>query len=764
MKHSFLAGADSNRRSAGYTAGLLIRFGFCLALALGVGGCLPKNHPPAPEPELTGIWGIRSSARVRGKISEEIGRPEKPRKKAVTRMEREGMEPPPLPGTIKSAPLAQKGRTVKGRVISFKDAPLGEVVGVFADLLGISIITPPNLKGTVTLHSGGEVSPQELIPLLETVLEINGFALTSQEGAYRVVPLNRAKSSPAIPLTSADLLQLKQHQGYGLEVFYLRYLSADRAMKSIRRFVSKNGDITSVQPANVLVVAESGPNLAKIRRLVALLDVPISRRVSIRTYRVENVSVKNLAKDLRNIFKAMGISQQPRTGVWADIVPLPDLHSIAVVSSVRELFPRVERWLGDLDRQIADAELGVFVYRCQSSEAKDIAGVLNSLYGSKDKKASNKTIKRTPANRPTRTRPGVKTSMRDRDRRNNVGSALAGASQPEREAPSGTTLEGGVRVVVEPNSNTIVVRAPRRQFQTLLSTIRKLDVFPRQVLIEVLIAEVTLTDALNLGLEWHNFSTTANGNRMDVNTPWSEGMVPGSGLLFTLTQADRLKVSLHALAKEGKVNVISAPLLLASEGQESSVLVGRDVPIVTDVTTSQDLSTDKKITDRSIKYRDTGINLSITPRINDSGLVRMFVQQEISGIEDKNYGETGSTLFSIRKASTNVITTDGQSIVIAGLIKEEIHEKEEGIPFLSDIPLLGYLFKMTSQTKERMELVITLTPHVIYDMADAKEILADLQDELKRVRSPSRMLRARPLTKPKKKSSGSKGAGAGESL
>ncbi len=744
-----------------------------LALLLPVAACQHPKPPPAQPPEISGMWGIRPSTWKRpGGPSEEIKGALPPPKKSVRRIA--GVEElPPLPATVRSVPrFPLAGQGGQGRVISFKDAPLSEVVSVFADLLGIRVITPPNLKGSVTLHSGGEVRPDELMPLFETILETNHYALVYERGLYRVMPLNQARRSAAVPMSSAELLKAGQQPGFGLEVFYLKYLSADRALKSIRRFISKNGDISSVQPANALIVAESQANLAKIRRLIALLDVPISRRVAIRVYHVENVTVKNLARDLRNIFKAMGISQKPRTGVWADVVPLPDLKSIAVISSVREMFRRVESWLDDLDRQMSEAEMGVYVYHCQSGEAKDIAAVLTALFGV-EKEAKKAAVPRpvTPQPAAPRTRnPRFKTAlskMNSGGGDSSGGLSLTPQAPPQREVPTGTMLEGGVRIVVEPATNSIVIRAPRRMYHTLLSTIQKLDVFPRQVLIEVLIAEVTLDDAMHLGVEWHNFSPTWGDKRIDTNLIYDEALklTPASGLIFTITQADRLKVTLRALAEQGKVNIISAPLLLSSDGQESTINVGEEVPIITDITTSQDLSQEpsKKITDRSIKYRDIGIILSVTPRINDSGLVRMQVDQEITDLLKESFGDTGSPSFFKRTASTSVITTDSQSIVIAGLIKERTEEKEAGIPWLKDIPLLGYLFKAAKKVKTRTELVITLTPHVIHDMADAKAILEDLRDELRRVRQPIRMFRApSPQSAPKKAPASSPEEGPGD--
>lgn len=721
----------------------------CLLCASLLAGCASTETLPGKAPELTGAWGIGKLPRE-GETAEEKIPSQTPeaREKAVRR----------LAASPQGPPLTTPGRTIletakkkedQGRIINFKDAPLSEVIPVFADLLGITVAVPPGLKGAVTLHSGGPLRADEVLPLFVTVLELNGFALVNEGGVFSVVPLNKAKYSAMMPRTASDMRKAIGQPGFGIEVFYLTYLPASRALKTLRRFVSKSGDMASIDEANALVVAETGPNLAKIRRLVRLLDVPLSRRVAVRVYQVKNVEVKDLAKDLTSIFKAMGISQKPQVGVWADVVALPQLDSIAVISSVREMFDRVEQWLADLDRQLTDAEVGVFVYHCQSGDANTIAEVLTSLYGetakdsklSRDKQRTSTTTGSTPTLSTNQRRQARESRLRSPSELGSDTTSQNLASQaPEMLTPTGAALEEGVRVVVEPNTNALVIRAPRRKYEDLLRTIKRLDVFPRQVLIEVMIAEVQLDGGLELGVEWET-KTTWNGRDLEGKQTWDPdlGLTPGSGLVYTITQAGQLKATLRALATEGKLNVVSAPLLLSSENQESHINVGEELPIITDITTSQDLSnpdTGTKITDRSIKYRDTGISLSVTPRINDSGLVKMQVVQEITDLLAEKFGDTGSPSFFKRSATTNVITMDGQSIVIAGLIKNRMQEKEAGVPYLSQIPLLGYLFKTTQMVRQRTELVITLTPHVIHDMADAKQILQELQEELQRLRKP----------------------------
>ncbi|MGD8563811.1 MAG: hypothetical protein PVG03_14810, partial [Desulfarculaceae bacterium] len=309
----------------------------------------------------------------------------------------------------------------------------------------------------------------------------------------------------------------------------------------------------------------------------------------------------------------------------------------------------------------------------------------------------------------------------------------------QKPASSAQTAEE-VSIVVEPTTNAIVIRSSRRKYETLLRLIRKLDIFPKQVLIEVMIAEVKLDDDWQLGVEWEYASGVSGSTRMEYSSTIPESLEntfsATGGLIYTITQADRLKATLHALAVDQKVNIISTPLLLSSEHEESRINVGEEVPIITDVTVSKDLTTDqgREISDRTIKYRDTGITLSVTPRINDSGLVKLKIAQEISEISTISFGNTDSPSFFKRSAETNVITTDSQSVVIAGLIRNKFTTVDSGIPLLKDIPLLGYLFKSEKKIKERQELIITITPYIIHDMADAKRLIQELKEESQRLK------------------------------
>lgn len=734
-----------------------------LALTCILGSCAKEEPgPTAPHsPVQSGLWNLPHEARERPQAELRDQRVKEPDKRKPTGPYSLGPTRGPaaggaLPSSGPSGPVAG------GHVLNFRDAPLEEVVRVIADLLRLNLVMDPAVKGTVTLHTGGVVRTDELFSMLQAILELNEATLVRDGDIYRVVPLTGAKQSPLVPERSDPRFQRKVAPGggYGLELFHLRYLPADKAANILKPFLSPGAEVISVTPANLLVVAETGTNLAKLRRLAAMLDRPESQRVQIKIYPVHHIDVENLAKDLKAIVVAMGIPDKPAAGVWVEMVPLVDLKSLAVISSFNEAFRIVEQWLADLDQEVAETEETVFVYYCQNGEAQSIADVLTGIYGAKESSDGATPTKGAPGLGSVPTPPtsstttGTTGSYRPRTRNerwsqyrgtsssSSGGSILqAGTSLTTPQAAAvGTTaeLESGVRLVVDNANNAIVLKAPRRELHNLLRTVQKLDTFPKQVLIEVMIAEITLDEGMNLGLEWETMFNPSPGTFLEGTLTPAASLVPTSGLVYAITRTNEIRATIRALAKDGNVNIISSPILLAAENMVSTINVGEEVPIITTLTTSEDLSTGegRKITDRTVEYRDTGIILTVIPRINDSGVVRMAVEQVVSDVNSVAFGNTDSPSFFNRTATTNVITVDGQTIVVGGLIKSTVSRTDAGIPGLKDIPLVGYFFKTEDLTNKRTELVITLTPHVIHDLNNAREIIERFEGQFERIYRP----------------------------
>jgi len=369
------------------------------------------------------------------------------------------------------------------------------------------------------------------------------------------------------------------------------------------------------------------------------------------------------------------------------------MNAILVVTRWPSILELVEQWAEALDHA-DESGTNVYVYFVQNGSAAELSDLLKQVFGGT---TSKKTTERKTIVKP-KTKVGV-----------------------ERISAEVT---GEVQIIADETNNAIVIKANNRDYMLIKRVLEKLDIVPRQVLIDVLVAEVSLTGALKYGIEWflqgHRANYTIQG-ALDNNVTRAINTPLGSTTGFSLGVYDPISFMrglITALGSESDVNILSAPSILAIDNKEATIEVGEEVPTVTGQTTSA--TTGTTITN-TIQYRSTGIILKVTPHINSSGLVKMEVSQEVS---EKGEFNTALSSYSFlnRKANTTLVAEDGQTIAIGGLMKTNRSTSEAGIPWLRKIPVLGYLFGGIEKETRKTELIILITPHVIKNRAEADAI------------------------------------------
>jgi general secretion pathway protein D len=345
--------------------------------------------------------------------------------------------------------------------------------------------------------------------------------------------------------------------------------------------------------------------------------------------------------------------------------------------------------------------------------------------------------------------------------------------------------EGQVRFIADEVTNAVIVTTFPRSWTEIENTIKQLDRMPRQVLIEVLVAEITLTDDVRLGIDWavragrFNFVNTNTGPPALPTSPTPDGgfmTLPagvrgpaaligpvGQGLSAFTFSTDEFIAMLNALASENKVNIVSNPHVLTSENKKAIINVSTSVPIVTSQTTGQVAAATTTTTsttttaglNQTVEYRDAGVILTVTPRIGEQGTVALDVKQEANQIGSP-VPPTNSPSFTKREAETSVVLLNNQTLVLGGLIQDKLTTTDRGIPLLKDIPLIGYLFRFTERLVEKTELLLLITPRVVGTATDAAKITnemrratPDLEDALRRApRLPSTGVPLRPAPRP----------------
>lgn len=421
----------------------------------------------------------------------------------------------------------------------------------------------------------------------------------------------------------------------------------------------------------------------------------------------------------------------PFVSANAQIIDAPKSNHIIIIDTASN----VKRLLSIIDvfdsEQLRRVRPQVYVYPVQNSKAKDVTNILSQIFLGGKSTGSVRTATVTKTLAPGQAAaPGAPAT------------STAAATIETAAGQGGESLVSDVtRIFADEIANTIIILATRGDYEIIEETIKKIDIQPRQVVIEGLIALVSLTDNMSMGLAWSlktdlNFSLKPFNNdfnlsgQMGSNAPAPDAArLSSSGFSFVATDASGIvRARLEALATESKAKVLAAPHILVSDNREARIQVGQQVPLVTsstNVTGTTDIQ-------RTVQYKDIGIILKVKPQVNDSGLVALDITQEVSSLGTPiTIGSDTAPTLNKTEATTNLVAQNGQTIIIGGLIRDDNTKEKTGIPFLSRIPLIGWLFGNWSDVDQRTELVILLTPRVLRTQAEAAGVTSDYVNKYK---------------------------------
>jgi general secretion pathway protein D len=346
------------------------------------------------------------------------------------------------------------------------------------------------------------------------------------------------------------------------------------------------------------------------------------------------------------------------------------------------------------------------------------------------------------------------------------GVTLPGGTQaavPGQPGPQGPPpiFKQEVRIVADEVTNSLIVLATRRDFDLILDVLRRIDVVPRQVVLEVTIAEIGLTKDMEFGVAWAlaegKLSDTVAENNAASNIfgtaprglpvgGFSSGVprVPSFGAFAVISDNEHFTLFINAVAQKTNVKMLSAPHIIAADNREAHILIGESIPILTS-TASNILQAGNTATVNSVQYRDTGKILTVLPQVNSKGLVNLQIRQEVSDVGAPSFGNTGSPSFNTREAETTVVVQDGHSVIIGGIIDDAITHSRRGVPYMMDIPIVGRAFRVETDSVQRNELIVLITPYVIRSVREADDVTGDLADRVEGLN------RLRALMKPERR-------------
>jgi len=653
----------------------------------------------------------------------EAPKPEKPAQPPI-QPPRSDLPTPPPPSTPVKPPETPRG---PGVVFNFDNADLYEVIRVMAEILKINYMVDPKVRGVVNIHTVGQIPSEDVFPIFQSILRLNGATAVKKGNVYEIVPFGDAKKSYVPFSTTRDPAKLAAEERYTTQIIILRYIPVAEVSKLIKPFLSDGADIIEHPPHNILIINDLASNVRKSLDIINLFDVDLFADMKVRIYPVLNADVTEIAKEMERIFASFEISTKSGRGVGITFTPVTRINSLLVISSIPNIFERVEAWLRELDKTPAEGtKLSVFVYYVQNGKAKDLADVLKQIFvATKEKKPEFRERVVTPEPTPRGVRP----------------TTPAPSAPPKEEAAA--VPEGEINIVVDEANNALVIRAFQRDYRAILETIRKLDIYPKQVLIEVMVAEITLDDTTQFGIEWSRFLSSQPPNAQEVvlgarppADPFSAALT-AIGIRYSIVElGGRVSAAIRAAATRGRLKVISSPHILASNNKEAKIQIGSSQPILTSTYSgTTGVAGAAGVIEGTIEYKDIGIILTVTPRISDGGLVSMEISVEDSTVDTTTLGTLPSVpVFGKRTAKTVLSITEGQAIVIGGLIQDSKNVTKSGIPLLSRIPLLGALFGQHEYITGKTELILLMTPHIITDQLQSDTVTREFKEKVEGIR------------------------------
>ncbi len=621
---------------------------------------------------------------------------------------------PSAPAQV-TAPSRQAAPAGPGFLVKFNNADIYEVIHTLGRMAGINYLIDPRVRGVVNVHTQGTVRKEGALELLFSILKINGATAVREGDLYHIVPMAEAKMEPLLPEEQTGKKGDISSSRPVMRAFPLQYIAAAEMAKVIKPFVSAGGDVTDVPRANMVLVMDTEANMEKHARMVELFDADAFRAAGVKMFPLKFLGPEEMADNLETIFGALDFGAKGEKPSGINFVPLPRMNSLLVVTASPRTMENIERWIGELDKEPSGASRTVYTYRVRHGKVEDMMAVLTKLYPGRTAAGAGKTTEFKPKVGEPAVQPAAATR------------------QEKVPAPvqKGGTEESGQAfdIIQDDPTNSIIIRGSASEYAALLNVMKVIDVYPLQVLLEVLIAEVKLDDALRLGVDWKYMSQSAEWTH-EVSLTTAEP-IP-RGLLYAFEKTDRLLGAVRALADDGKVSILSSPSVISTNGKKSKIEVAEQIPVstgqVTNVAGTADVITE------TVEYRDVGIILNFTPYINDQGLITLEISQDVSEVSSVQGGALDNPTFLKRSIETTLLATQDRSIVLGGLVQERRERSREGIPFLYKIPIIGWIFGAQTTSVTRTELLVFITPRVIESVEEGTLLSREFEERVKELK------------------------------
>lgn len=614
--------------------------------------------------------------------------------------------------------------------LNLKDADISALVNEMAEITGRNFVVDPRVKGTVTVVSSRAMSADELYELFQSVLSINGFATVSNGPVVKILPDTNARQAGVRVDSGGRGEQLVTR------VIVLRQANANELMAALRPMMPQFAHMAAVPGANALIISDRAGNAQALEAIIRELDNGDPDDA------IEIIPVRNgRAADLLGVLETMeagapAAGAKEARGSGRVRIVVDERSNRLLVRGDRALRDRVRAVIRSLDEAPEASADNVKVFRLKYANARQVAEVLKGVLVSGDDKVSTNTAAGSSSVNVSSNADGSAGSSNTRD-------------------PGTTTITvGNASLIADESQNALIVRARPAQIRQVEAVLAELDTRRSQVLIQAAIVEVSGDNAAQLGVQWAsgdpangvgiiNFNN-AGASLVNLATaavtgdPSQAGIGQGAAIAIGSSKKDRngdrtfYGALIQALESVADANLLSTPSIMTLDNQEAKIVVGQNVPFITGTTGTQGSGLSNPFT--TIERQDVGITLKVTPSLSEGGTVRLDVEQEVSSVVPSADSIRSSDLITNKRSiKTTILADDGQTIVLGGLVQDDVKKSVSKVPLLGDIPGLGVLFRATSDTRIKRNLLVFLQPTILRDAAQANALTARQYESVRRI-------------------------------
>ena len=623
--------------------------------------------------------------------------------------------------------------TTDGAVVfNFEGEPLQEVIKVIlGDLLQENYVIAPGISGKVTFSTAKPIRMDQVMTVLEMLLSWNNASLVYFDDRYHVMQTGKAIAGQLTPVLGSASAQ----KGYEVRVFPLEFIAPTEMEKLLQPYARAGAVVSADNIRGLLVLGGTRQELENYQQTISIFDVDWLKGMSIGIFPIERVEADTVVSELEAVFGES--SGTPLAGMFR-FMAIERLNAVLVITTQPEYLDKASDWVERLDRGGSESGVRLYVYAVKNVKADEIADTLSDVFG------NSVSVSRSSSRSASDIfAPGVETgeitSINDRRRRvqeerQQQQQTEVRAQGAQANADGSVSLAEGedIRITAVEETNTLLIRATPQQYDSVLGAIKRLDIVAMQVLIEVQVLEVTLTDELKYGVQWFFKNSLVEFNSIAEDSTFDSGgtlNLDNSGELNYAIRGGDTAAIISILEGLTEVRGIASPSMMVLNNREANINVGTQIPVNSTVFNtggSNNLGTNR------VQFRDTGVTMNVVPRVNPGGMVFMEVQQEVSqptGLADAN----GNVSINQRRISTEVAVQSGETVVLGGLIQATENISKGGLPILSSLPLVGGLFGNQGRNVLRTELLVLITPTVVTSIEEARDVSREYQRQMKAI-------------------------------